>query len=282
MRSPRSRCLHRPPMPERLGHCSGVLRARCRARGVQSPSATRSSLCAPRGLLCATRDLLCVPLPIQVPGQLSVFDFSERKQSNKAAAVVPTSCFGGGRHDQRGMLVTRVGDALQEPCARTVPHARKRDVAQRTIVRISHCTPRRNGICACAVWPEGLGINRGFLHVLDCADLVQGYAAHMQVHGPRALSSGSGRGGPTPLEASLEAMLQRREGLFAHTKRVSGHNRLTELRPFEASEGATRRFCYTIDPHSRYNSLPASLPPHAGSLATKQSDVSHVDTTTRI
>ena len=26
-------------------------------------------------------------------------------------------------------------------------------------------------------WPEGLGINRGFLHVLDCADLVCGFAA---------------------------------------------------------------------------------------------------------
>ena len=36
------------------------------------------------------------------------------------------------------MLVTRVGDALQEP-----------------------------------FWPEGLGINRGFLHAFDCADLAQ-------------------------------------------------------------------------------------------------------------
>ena len=26
-------------------------------------------------------------------------------------------------------------------------------------------------------WPEGLGINRGFLHCLDCADLAKGCAA---------------------------------------------------------------------------------------------------------
>ena len=72
-----------------------------------------------------------------VPGQLSLFDFSERKQSNVAAAVVPGASFGSGQ--SRSMcLVTRVGDALQEP-----------------------------------FWPEGLGINRGFMGALDCADLVQ-------------------------------------------------------------------------------------------------------------
>ena len=48
-----------------------------------------------------------------VPGQLSVFDFSSRRQSSQAAAVVPGAVLGG--RQETCCLVTRVGDALQEP-----------------------------------------------------------------------------------------------------------------------------------------------------------------------
>ena len=70
---------------------------------------------------------------------MALFDFSERRASNRAAALAIGDELPGltrGRDDR--MLVTRVGDALQEP-----------------------------------FWPEGLGINRGFLHAFDCADLAQ-------------------------------------------------------------------------------------------------------------
>ena len=122
-----------------------------------------------------------------------------------------------------------------------------------------------------AVWPEGLGINRGVLHVLDCADLVQGYAALRQTYPPGLLSASAeavptrgasrARADATAAASAMEALLQRRESLFGYTKRVSGHNRLTELKAFEASDGASKRYCYTTDPHSRYTRLPPSLPP---------------------
>ena len=71
------------------------------------------------------------------------------------------------------MLVARVGDALQEP-----------------------------------FWPEGLGINRGFLHVYDTADLVQGFAALQAARG------GGGQGGDAAGDggadgAALDALLLR-------------------------------------------------------------------------
>ena len=74
-----------------------------------------------------------------LPKQLQIFDF-ERRQSNVASLVLPAERFGGSA--RKRLVVTRVGDALQEP-----------------------------------FWPEGLGINRGFLHCLDCADLARGQAA---------------------------------------------------------------------------------------------------------
>ena len=55
---------------------------------------------------------------------VQIFDFSERKVSNRAAVLVDADELGGAPQQQ--VLVTRVGDALQEP-----------------------------------FWPEGLGINRG-------------------------------------------------------------------------------------------------------------------------
>ena len=46
------------------------------------------------------------------PGQLTLFDFSERKQSNKAVDLVKGSDIG---KQETPCIVTRVGDALQEP-----------------------------------------------------------------------------------------------------------------------------------------------------------------------
>jgi hypothetical protein len=77
-------------------------------------------------------------------------------------------------------------------------------------------------------WPEGLGINRGFLHVLDCADLVQGYAALLGTHGRVAKRGAAERAARS---ADAAALLQRREELFGLVKRVSGTNRLKELKP---------------------------------------------------
>ena len=150
-------------------------------------------------------------------GQLSLFDFSERKQSNVAATVLPPGDASFGRPDSC-CLVTRVGDALQEP-----------------------------------FWPEGLGINRGFLGILDCADLVQGAASLLL----RPL------GQPHAAVGEFEALLRRREELFALAKRLSGTNRQTELKPHL---DAGRRYCYAIDPRTRYMSWrgsPVVAPPSA-------------------
>lgn len=57
-----------------------------------------------------------VPLLVaqpMVPGALSLFDFSERKQSNRASLFAPVVHFGGLPGDASVVLVTRVGDALQ-------------------------------------------------------------------------------------------------------------------------------------------------------------------------
>ena len=103
--------------------------------------------------------------------------------------------------------------------------------------------------------PEGLGINRGFLHVLDCADMVQGYAALIRRYGRCAEHGGADAASRAAAAAS---MLQRREELFALTKRVSGTNRLTELKP--TRDSCQKAMTYTIDPASRYVQLPRSLP----------------------
>ena len=118
------------------------------------------------------------------------------------------------------MLVLPVGDALQEP-----------------------------------FWPEGLGINRGFLHCLDCADLAKGYA--------RALARGGGG-----LDAALEQLCARREGLFQVTKQVSGYNRATELKPYADKQ---HKLAYQHDPRSRYVNLPADLPPMPGCSVLQRS-----------
>ena len=116
-----------------------------------------------------------------------------------------------GGHPHGQVLVTRVGDALQEP-----------------------------------FWPEGLGINRGFLHVLDCADLVTSYAAARH-EAQRADGSGDG----AALGAAAGRLVAQREALFAYTKRVSGSNRRSELRP----EKVNAEYAYRIDPGSRYKNL---------------------------
>ena len=82
--------------------------------------------------------------------------------------------------------------------------------------------------------------------------MVQGYAALLHRYG----RDGHGRAGG---EAAAATMLQRREDLFALTKRVSGTNRLTELKPTRDSK--QKAVLYTVDPFSRYVHLPRSLPP---------------------
>ena len=153
-----------------------------------------------------------------VPNQLQLFDFSMRNQSNASSAAFPPAVFGGGPGG--AVVVTRVGDALQEP-----------------------------------FWPEGLGINRGFLHCLDCADLAKGYA--------RALARGGGG-----LDAALEQLCARREGLFQVTKQVSGYNRATELKPYADKQ---HKLAYQHDPRSRYVNLPADLPPTPGCSVLQRS-----------
>eukprot|EP00966_Prymnesium_polylepis_P033809 785950-Prymnesium_polylepis.1 len=146
-----------------------------------------------------------------VPRQLQIFDFSERRQSNVSTLPLSAARFGGS--DGERVLVTRVGDALQEP-----------------------------------FWPEGLGINRGFLQVFDCADMVRHFAqarrelaAH---HTPTAL-----------LDVALVDVLKRREMLYGCTKRISGTNRLSELKP-PLARGS---LAYRIDPCSRYCHLPPGV-----------------------
>ena len=221
-----------------------------------------------------------------LPKQLQIFDFSERRQSNLASIVVPAERFGGSK--EKRLVVTRVGDALQEP-----------------------------------FWPEGLGINRGFLHCLDCADLARGQAA---LERKRVRKEGGGGGGaaaaapgsarptsqrdaasspagmasppppspafpptpataarsdaapspafpPTPalpdvsadgsasadaaslasFDAELAKLVQRREDLYNCTKRVSGTTQKSELKP---TVDAKRELRYRIDPATRYTHLP--------------------------
>ena len=124
------------------------------------------------------------------PGQLSLFDFSERKQSNRACALVTGSQVGSKQDTP--CVVTRVGDALQEP-----------------------------------FWPEGLGINRGFLGAYDCADLV--------LRASPLLITDLGQK-PATLD-DFGPILQRREAIYALTKRISGSNRQKELKP-HSGEGS--------------------------------------------
>ena len=159
-----------------------------------------------------------------LPKQLQIFDFSERRQSNLASIVVPAERFGGSK--EKRLVVTRVGDALQEP-----------------------------------FWPEGLGINRGFLHCFDCADLVQGYCSLLQQHGRQVQPKGASAGDAQIRERAdaAAAVLQRREELFGLVKRVSGTNRLTELKP--TRDAKAKAASYSVDPASRYVHLPRTLPP---------------------
>jgi hypothetical protein len=135
-------------------------------------------------------------------GQLSLFDFSERKQSNRAAAIVGGARIGSKQDTP--CIVTRVGDALQEP-----------------------------------FWPEGLGINRGFLGAYDCADLVLRAAPLLITELGQA---------PAKLD-DFTSLLERREAIYKLTKRISGTNRQKEMKPH--SDGS-RKFCYTVEPGSRY------------------------------
>ena len=104
---------------------------------------------------------------------------------------------------------------------------------------------------------QGLGINRGFLHALDCADLVAGYKALRAAHAAAA---------EVP-SAACERLLERREALYAYTKRVSGANRLRELKG-----GTDGPFAYGMDPATRYTAMPPGmlLPPRPSGLAAME------------
>ena len=103
--------------------------------------------------------------------------------------------------------MTRVGDALQEP-----------------------------------FWPEGLGINRGFLHAFDCADLAK-----------RLADATRARGGAHFDVAAAARPIARREALFNVTKQVGGSNRKTELKP---EKNKRKEIAYRIDPATRYVRMP--------------------------
>ena len=111
-------------------------------------------------------------------------------------------------------------------------------------------------------WPEGLGINRGFLGALDCAYLVQHYAALARE--------------PTPTTESLTVCIDRREELFTLTKSLSAHNRLVELRPHlegSASQSdAEKHYCYTINPSTRYSRAKGRRPSRTGLGPLRGSD----------
>eukprot|EP00966_Prymnesium_polylepis_P047038 1089494-Prymnesium_polylepis.1 len=78
---------------------------------------------------------------------------------------------------------------------------------------------------------------------MDCADLVENYAALLHAHPER---------GTAARVAAEDALLKRREALFKICKGVSGSNRLSELKKHIKA--------YGIDPHSRYVNVPPSLP----------------------
>lgn len=80
----------------------------------------------------------------------------------------------------------------------------------------------------------------GFLHCLDCADLVLGYASVLQQereHGVQAAAKAS------------EALILRREDLFAVCKKLGAYNRLSELKAEKDGDGSLN---FRIDPYTRY------------------------------
>ena len=130
-------------------------------------------------------------------------------------------------------ITTRAGDALQEP-----------------------------------FWPEGLGINRGLMHVYDTADLARGFGALLHssstdrskpapapliqqlfAAAPEAAATGAPPPLSTALSAEERALLRRREELFALSKVLSVQTRKRELRPFLDT---SHRFTFSSEPQSRY------------------------------
>ena len=115
-------------------------------------------------------------------------------------------------------------------------------------------------------WPEGLGINRGFLHCLDCADLAKGYAAALARHGEGS-GEGSGEGGGLgggAGAAALQQLCARREALFTVTKKISGHAR-TRSNPHHPSPHTAPQHPNTPTPHG-----PAPLTTHPPTSAPLQ------------
>ena len=104
---------------------------------------------------------------------------------------------------------------------------------------------------------QGLGINRGFLHSLDCADLAAGFAA-VVARREAAVGEETAQEAAECARREGAQLLRRREEIFGCTKRVSGSNRLTELKkPLDKQQ----RLAYKIDPATRYVNLPIDLTP---------------------
>ena len=87
---------------------------------------------------------------------------------------------------------------------------------------------------------------------------MQGYAALLHKHGRRAKGA-AGSGAAIDRLTDANSLMQRREELFGLVKRVSGTNRLTELKPVRDSK--QKPILYGIDPASRYTHMPRSIPP---------------------
>ena len=90
-------------------------------------------------------------------------------------------------------------------------------------------------------WPEGLGINRGFLGAFDCADLVLRATPFLITE----------LGKPPSTLDDFTPLLARREAIYVLTKRISATNRQKELKPH--ADGS-KRYLYSLEPGSRYAS----------------------------
>ena len=96
-----------------------------------------------------------------VPGQLQIFDFSERKQSNRAASFVPGSdVFGSVAAGEGLLLVTRVGDALQAadaPPACPRPRPRPEDSVY-VLDRACRCSSDSKSAASACVPTDSAGV----------------------------------------------------------------------------------------------------------------------------
>lgn len=142
----------------------------------------------------------------------AIFDFSERMERGTAALLFPTPP--DAPENQEQGLALLVGDALQEP-----------------------------------FWPEGLGINRGFLSALDAAWTV----AHFR-------------------KVNTEDLLEARDSLFNAQKQLNGFNHDEVLQ--ESEDVDKHLVAFEEAPESRYTKtvfkVPKLAPPPASQLKRRR------------